>query len=44
MSHDQVKKGLGYGGIVIMVTYLMDFHLGARFHAVIVDLPSKEPE
>jgi hypothetical protein len=44
MSHDQVKKGLGYGGIVTMVTYLMEFFLGASFHVVIVDIPSKEPE
>jgi hypothetical protein len=44
MSRDQVKKGLGYGGIVTMVTYLTNFHLGAKFHAVIVDLPSKELE
>jgi hypothetical protein len=44
MSHDQVEKGLGYGGIVTMVTCLIDFHLGAIFHIVIVDLPSKEPK
>jgi hypothetical protein len=44
MSGDQVKKGLGYGGIDTMVTCLTDFHLGASFHAVIVDLPFKEPE
>jgi hypothetical protein len=44
MSRDQVKKGLGYGGTVTMATCLTEFHLGASFHAVIVDLPSKEPE
>ena len=32
------------GGTVTMVTYLTDLCLGASFHAVIVDLPSKEPE
>jgi hypothetical protein len=44
MSHDQVKKGIGYGGTIAMETCLTYFHLGARFHTVIVDLPSKEPE
>jgi hypothetical protein len=44
MSCDQVKKGLGYGGTVTMATYLTDLHVGASFHIVIVDLPSKEPE
>jgi hypothetical protein len=44
MSRDQVEKGRGYGGTITMVTYLMEFHLGASFHVVIVDLPSKDPE
>jgi hypothetical protein len=44
MSCDQVKKRLGYGGIVTMATCLTEFKLGASFHAVIMDLPSKEPE
>jgi hypothetical protein len=32
------------GGSVTLVTFLMDLCLGAIFHVVIVDLPSKEPE
>jgi hypothetical protein len=32
------------GGSVTLVTCLMDLRPGASFHAVIVDLPSKEPE
>ena len=32
------------GGSVTLATCLMDLCLGASFHAVIVDLPSKEPE
>jgi hypothetical protein len=43
MSCDQVKKGLGYGGTITMTTCIKDFHLGASFHVVIVDLPYKEP-
>jgi hypothetical protein len=43
----EIKIGRGgdrAGGSVTLATYLMDLRLGARFHAVIVDLPSKEPE
>jgi hypothetical protein len=44
MSCDQFKKGLGSGGTITMSTFLMEFHLGASFHAIIVDLPFKELE
>jgi hypothetical protein len=43
----EMKIGRGgdrVGGSVMLVTYLTDLRLGASFHAVIVDLPSKEPE
>jgi hypothetical protein len=43
----EIKIGRGgdrAGGSVTLVTCLMDLCLGASFHAVIVDLPSKEPE
>jgi hypothetical protein len=43
----EIKLGRGEdraGGSVMLVTYLMDLCLGASFHIVIVDLPSKEPE
>jgi hypothetical protein len=43
----EIKIGRGrdrVGGSVMLATFLMELHLGARFHAVIVDLPSKEPE
>jgi hypothetical protein len=32
------------GGSITLATFLVELHLGASFHAVIVDLPSKEPE
>jgi hypothetical protein len=32
------------GGLVMLVTCLMELHLGDRFHTVIVDLPSEDPE
>jgi hypothetical protein len=38
------RGGDSSGGSVTLVTYLMELHLGASFHIVIVDLPSKEPE
>jgi hypothetical protein len=47
IQHREINIGRGWdrvGGIVTMVTCLMDLHLGASFHTVIVDLPSKEPE
>ena len=43
----EIKIGRGrdrVGGSVMLVTCLTDLRLGASFHAVIVDLPSKEPE
>jgi hypothetical protein len=43
----EIKIGRGgdrAGGSVTLVTCLMDLRLGAIFHVVIVDLPSKEPE
>jgi hypothetical protein len=43
----EIKIGRGgdrVGGLVTLVSCLMDLCLGARFHAVIVDLPSKDPE
>jgi hypothetical protein len=47
VQRDEIKIGRGgdrEGGSVMLVTYLMDLRLGASFHAVIVDLPSKDPE
>ena len=43
-SQQQDEKGRGYGGKVTLTTCLTDLRPGASFHAVIVDLPSKEPE
>jgi hypothetical protein len=43
----EIKIGRGVdrvGGSVTLATCLTDLCLGASFHAVIVDLPSKEPE
>jgi hypothetical protein len=43
----EIKIGRGgdrAGGSVMLATCLTDLCLGASFHAVIVDLPSKEPE
>jgi hypothetical protein len=47
IQHREIDIEMGRdraSGTVMMVTYLMDLHLGASFHIVIVDLPSKEPE
>jgi hypothetical protein len=38
------RDGDRAGGSVMLATCLTDLHLGAIFHTVIVDLPSKEPE
>jgi hypothetical protein len=38
------RGGDGVGGPVTLATWLIDLHLSASFHAVIVDLPSKEPD
>jgi hypothetical protein len=43
----EIKIGRGgdkTGGSVTLEICLTDLHLGARFHTVIVDLPSKEPK
>jgi hypothetical protein len=43
----EIKIGRGgdrVDGLVMLATCLIDLRLGARFHAIIVDLPSKEPE
>jgi hypothetical protein len=43
----EIKIGRGRdraGGLVTLATCLTDLCLGASFHAIIVDLPSKEPE
>jgi len=43
----EIKIGRGedrVGGSVTLVTFLTDLCLGAIFHALIVDLSSKEPE
>jgi hypothetical protein len=43
----KIKIGMGgdrAGGSVTLVTCLTNLRLGAIFHAVIVDLPSKEPK
>jgi hypothetical protein len=43
----EIKIGRGgdrAGGSVTLVIYLTDLFLGASFHTIIVDLPSKEPE
>jgi hypothetical protein len=43
----EIKIGRGrdrVGGSVMLATYLTDLRLGAIFHAVIMDLPSKKPE
>jgi hypothetical protein len=47
IQHREINIGRGgdrSGGSVTLVTCSMDLCLGARFHAVIVDLPSKDPE
>jgi hypothetical protein len=43
----EIKIGWGGdrpGGSVTLATCLTDLRLGASFHVVIVDLPTKEPE
>jgi hypothetical protein len=47
IQHREIKIGRGWdrvGGSVTLATFLMDLRLGASFHTIIVDLPSKEPE
>ena len=47
IQHREINIGRGgdrAGGSVALATCLMDLLLGASFHTVIVDLPSKEPE
>ena len=47
IQHREIKIGRGrdrVGESVTLATYLMDLRLGASFHSVIVDLPSKDPE
>jgi hypothetical protein len=47
IQHREIKIGRGrgrVGGSVTLATCLMDLRLGASFHPVIVDLPSKELE
>jgi hypothetical protein len=47
IQHREIKIGRSgdrAGGSVMLATCLMDLRLGASFHAIIVDLPSKEPE
>jgi hypothetical protein len=47
IQHREIKIGRGRdiaGGSITLATCLTDLRLGASFHAVIVDLPSKEPE
>jgi hypothetical protein len=41
---DIERGGDRASGTAMMATYLTELHLGASFHTVIVDLPSKEPE
>jgi hypothetical protein len=46
IQHCEIKIGRGKGragGSVTLVTCLMKLFLGAIVHAVIMDLPSKEP-
>jgi hypothetical protein len=47
IQHHEINIGRGgdrVGGSVTLATCLTDLHLGAIFHIVNVDLPSKEPE
>jgi hypothetical protein len=47
IQHHEINIGRGWdrvGGSVTLVTFLTDLRLGASFHIVNVDLPSKEPE
>jgi hypothetical protein len=47
IQHREINIGRGrytVDGLVTMETFLTDIRLGASFHGVIVDLPSKDPE
>ena len=47
IQHHEINIGRGWdraGRSVKLVTYLTDLCLGAIFHIINVDLPSKEPE
>jgi hypothetical protein len=47
IQHHEIKTGRvrdRAGGLVMLATCLMDLRLGASFHTLIVDLPSKEPK
>jgi hypothetical protein len=47
IQHCEINIGRGWDradGSVTLATCLMDLRLGARFHTLIVDLPSKELE
>jgi hypothetical protein len=47
IQHCEINIGRGRdraGGSVTLVTFLMNLRLGASFHVVNVDLPSKESE
>jgi hypothetical protein len=47
IQHREINIGRGrdrVGGSVTLANFLMDLRLGASFHAVNLDLPSKEPE
>jgi hypothetical protein len=47
IQHRKINIGRGWdrvGGLVMLEIYLTDLFLGAIFHTIIMDLPSKEPE
>jgi hypothetical protein len=47
IQYHEIKITRGWdrvGGSVTLMTYLKNLHLGASFHTINVDLPSKEPE
>jgi hypothetical protein len=47
IQHREINIGRGWdraGGSVTLATCLTDLRLGASFHTVNMDLPSKEPE
>ena len=47
IQHRKINIGRDWdrvGGSVTLETYLMELRLGASFHTIIMDLPSKEPE
>jgi hypothetical protein len=46
IQHHEINIGRGWdreGGSFMLVTFLMDLCLGASFHTINKDLPSKEP-